>query len=257
MKDRRIELEKQLKRERVKVEWFVQEEKNPYTQKEIDTYYLYNNQEWKRKVKLIDSHLFPRRLGIGEICVTMNHFKIFKLISEDRGPYGLILENDVILTHKFNLKLKNLLKRLRNLEWDICFIDWCAATPPKSNHPEIIFSRKDNSSWGNAGYIVKKEVAAKITNNFERFSLPADEELKYLVKKYGFKVIWANPPLTVQGSITGKFKSSLTEDRENNGIKRYISWRKNIYLLLDRKYLNIILRLLIKLETKIKGVLIG
>jgi glycosyl transferase, family 25 len=252
LKGRKKKLGVQLDREKIKAEWFIQKEKEPYSKEEINKHYLFDKKEWKRRIKISGAEIIPRRLGIHEISLTINHFKIMEKIAKGKEDVALIFEDDVLITKDFNKNLKDNLKKLKNKRWDLCFLDWCNTLPPKVEKSAILNKRKDNDSWGTAAFIIKKSSIAKILKNKEKFVFCIDEEIKYLVKKLGLRVMWVNPPLTRQGSIYGKFDSTLTEDREKAGIKKWIGWRRKVYSFIRKKKLKKLADLIESMELKIK-----
>ena len=250
LKERKKFMKSQLEAQKMKVDWFIQKESEPYSENEISKYYKYDKNDWIRKVKKGERNIIPRPLGIHEICLTVNHFKIMKKIAENKEDYALVLEDDVILTKDFLKKLSHIQKLLKKKSWDMVFLDWCGVIPPAVKNPVLVGREKDRDPWGTGAYLIKKTAAKKIMKNFKRFTLVIDEELRYLSKELGLKILWTNPPLTKQGSVYGKFDSTLTEDRETTGIKKYLGWRKKIYSMLEK---NTVWRRLVLLIRKIEG----
>lgn len=255
LKERKKALKKQLKRERIKAEWFIQKEKEPYTKEEINRYYERNNKKWKEKAKFMEANIIPRPLAISEISLTINHFKILDKIAGRKDEKALIFEDDVILERGFKEKVARFLKLAKEYDWDILFLDWCNTKPPATKRFKIVKSRKDKDSWGTAAFLIKKKVAKKIVKEFNKFSFCIDEEIKYLAKKLGLKIIWVNPPITRQGSVYGNFESTLLE-REKMGIKKFVFWKKNLYSFLSKNGLGFFSRFLSKIERSVKSLIL-
>lgn len=230
LKKRKEFLEKQLEKAGITASWLIQKESAPYSKKEIEKWYTYDRKKWSEKCKIMEIKVFPRPLDISEISLTINHFKLIKKISKSKEDFALVLEDDVILSKNFKKKLNKIVLLLKKMEWDICFLDWCGISP-KKDYKEGLIVRKDNVAWGAAAYIITKKSARKIMEGFKKFHLVSDEEIKYFSKKLNFKIFWVNPPLTFQGSINGKFNSSLI-GRNKKGIRKFFNWRFKTYKFL-------------------------
>ena len=128
--ERRTFLEKQIKKQKIKLNWFIQEFEKPYSEKEINKYYFYDKKNWKKKLKIARKELIPRKLSFPEIALTINHFKLWELCVK-KNKLFVIFEDDVEIQPNFKLNLKKVIKMLNKLDWDLCFFDWCDITPPK------------------------------------------------------------------------------------------------------------------------------
>ena len=253
--ERKVHLQDQLEREGLKAEWVIQRGEDLYTKKEIARYYKYDRNEWIEKIKVAKLNRIPRPLGKPEVDIGITHFKLLEKISKDKGKLFLILEDDAILCEEFTYNLRKIIAELEKVEWDICFLDWCNMIPPrKRGSVEIVDQRgkEDPDSWGTGAYLVKPQTAAELLRDFDHFTLNCDDEIRYLVKKKKLVPKWAFPPLTEQGSFYGKFTSSLSESREKSGIKKYVFWRKGIYIFLRKVGLEKAADLLEKLEAHIR-----
>jgi len=253
--ERKVHLEEQLNRERLTAEWFIQRGEDFYTKEEIDRYYKYDTNKWKEKIKIAKLNRIPRRLGKAEVNLGINHFRLLEKISKDEGKLFLLLEDDVVLCKEFTFNLRKILAELEKVEWDICFLDWCNTTPPrKGGIVETVDQRgnEDHDSWGLAAYLIKPRTAAELLRDFDHFTLVCDDEIRYLVRKKRLVPKWTLPPLTEQGSFYGKFTSSLSASREKSGIKKYVFWRKGVYIFLGKVGLGKAADLLEKLEAHMR-----
>ncbi len=236
LREREKPLKEQLKEQGITANWFIQKKSKPYREKEINEYYEKDNKKWKEKIKIANREIVPRRLGFSEIFLAINHFKLLKKFSNaDENKIFLVLEDDVIFEKDFINKLKHVLLKLKYLKWDICFLDWCDTLPPKNlkKEREFIYKRTGPESWGAAAYLIKPKTARRLLS-LGKFTLPADDELKFRIKKLNLMDVWVNPPLTKQASIFFNVKSSLDFERSRMGIKRYFNWRKRVYNFLER-----------------------
>ena len=58
-------------------------------------------------------------------------------------------------------------------------------------------------------YFIKKEAASKIYKKIIPFNMAYDWELAYQIYRLDLKVKWFFPPIFMQGSIRGDYKSEL------------------------------------------------
>jgi hypothetical protein len=58
-------------------------------------------------------------------------------------------------------------------------------------------------------YVVKKSAVEKILNTMEQYSFPIDFELNYQMCINNMNVYWWEPPLVIQGSQNGLYRSEI------------------------------------------------
>ena len=113
------------------------------------------------------------------------------------------------------------------------------------------------------GFAYLKKACAIVNNKLKRlddiktddkFTLPIDEEYKYRINLLGLKTVWAVPPLVKQSSLDESNNTNSGQDqRDKEGLKKYIYWRQNIYKLFPKKFKKKIY----KLEEKVKKIMLG
>ena len=103
--------------------------------------------------------------------------------------------------------------------------------------------------------LIKSEVHLTI-NHFligEKI-IRSNEEYKYRINLLGLKTVWAVPPLVKQSSLDESNSTNSGQDqRDKEGLKKYIYWRQNIYKLFPKKFKKKIY----KLEEKVKKIMLG
>tara|TARA_A100001015_G_C14831494_1_gene648769 strand:- start:578 stop:781 length:204 start_codon:yes stop_codon:yes gene_type:complete len=66
-----------------------------------------------------------------------------------------------------------------------------------------------------AGYVFNTEFSEAIRDEFEKQSkitIPIDHWLNHFINKYSLKIFWSQPPLSNQGSKSGKYESQTDTD---------------------------------------------
>ncbi|HSM24553.1 MAG TPA: glycosyltransferase family 25 protein [Anaerolineaceae bacterium] len=254
--ERKLYMEKQLIDQGISAEWYIQKESEPYSQSEIDKYYKYDVQEWKKKTAEINANLIYRRLGHHEISLLINHLKILEKIKIGYDDYALVLEDDAIFEEEFTEILKTIEELIKQIKWDICYLDWGYESAPFFNDYTIIEERLDEHSWGTGAYIVSKDVANLLVSKHKQAHLAIDEELKYRIRDLGLKAIWIAPGVIKQGSLIELYPSIIDSDREKTGIKKYLYWRKTIYRFLESNKIDWLLKPLEGFEAYLKKLLL-
>ena len=245
-------LEKQLDHNTLSGEWLIQ--KGFYSQDFIDKYYEYNIDEWKRKVQIAKRPVIYRPLTKSEVHLTINHFLIGEKIIDSEDEFALVLEDDAMLVDDFKKKLDDVLKQLESTDWDMVFLDFLGAKPPKVDQLTLLSKRNDYDYYGTCAYLIKRTSWIKILNTDDKFTLPIDDEYKYRINSLGLKTIWVIPPLVKQSSLDESDDTDSGQDqRDREGIKKYIFWRRKIYKFLPKK----VEKKIYKFEEKVKKFLLG
>lgn len=250
--DRKKVLEDKLRENNMSAEWLIQS--GFYEQNFIDKYYAYDKNEWKRKVRIANRPIIYRTLTRSEVHLTINHFLVGEKIINGEDEFALVLEDDAMLVDDFKEKLDEVIEQLQNTDWDIVFLDFLGAKPPKVEKLTLLPKRNDYDYYGTCAYLIKKSSWIKILNTDDKFTLPIDEEYKYRINSLGLKTTWVVPPLVKQSSLDESGSTNSGQDqRDKEGLKKYIYWRQNIYKLFPKKFKKKIN----KLEEKVKKMILG
>tara|TARA_B110000503_G_scaffold142851_1_gene241259 strand:- start:4919 stop:5713 length:795 start_codon:yes stop_codon:yes gene_type:complete len=252
LKHRKESLELQLKQNDLNADWLIQ--KGFYSKEFIDKYFKFSVSEWKRKVRIAKRPIIYRPLTKSEIHLTINHFLVGERISRGEDDIALVFEDDAVLIDNFKEVFRDVLKQLNKATWDIAYLDFLGGKPPKVDKLTLLDHRNDNDYYGTCAYLIKRSTWNQILAMNEKFTLPSDEELKYRINHLGLKSVWILPPLVKQSSLNGLDNADSGQDqREIQGIKRYIFWRKKIYKIFPRKVRDTI----DTIEEKIKKLILG
>lgn len=248
---RREALEPLLKKNNLNAEWLIQS--GYYPDGFIEKYFQYTTREWKRKARIANRPIIFRPLTRSEIHLTINHFLVGERIVDGQDEIALVLEDDAILVDGFHELLQKALLKLKGLEWDIAYLDYLGGKPPRVQDQEIIKERGKYDYYGTCAYLIKREAWEKMLGLNEKFTLPADEEIKYRINRLGLTPAWLVPPLVTQSSLHAPAGESGQDKREKQGVKKFLFWRKSLYSIAPR----FIRTGLYKAEETIKRLILG
>lgn len=155
-----------------------------------------------------------RILSDAEISCAIKHLKALEKISLE-NEISLVIEDDAIPfdENDFIDEINKLLKDMPN-DWDViflgegCGIDFINKINKQQIKPNIFKIEHPASNCAEA-YIVKPKSAKLLLKKMIPFQLPYDCELACSMAKLNMNVYWYLPSLFYQGSIKGKFNSSI------------------------------------------------
>lgn len=165
--------------------------------------------------------IFEQHFNKAQIAISLSHFYAYKEIAE-KYKFGLILEDDVILSPMFKQNLDMYMQKLPN-DFDMLFIgNGCNLHIPwwKKRKGKFIYKKGHKKTyWGGQGatrcadsYIVSNACAKRmcflIANLNYKINLPIDFFLNTLLKQMKANIYWAEPTIVTQGSQNGMFTQS-------------------------------------------------
>ena len=175
--------------------------------------YLISNDESDSRITLnnyykFNESIFNRKLISGEIFVTINHFLIYEKILDNSYNNCLILEDDAILKDNFFEYFEKIIKELKEVKFDICFLSDCCNLHSNSiqNGKHLYQSETSRSA---CGYIINSNCLKKIINTLP-FNEPIDWHLNRIRKDLNLKYYWSEPTIIGQGS-ENIYKSNLRD----------------------------------------------
>jgi GR25 family glycosyltransferase involved in LPS biosynthesis len=180
-------------------------------------YYNLDQTEYNKKIQIYNRTIYGappfRILSDAEISCTIKHILAIKKLSEECNC-GLILEDDAIPYAASFLEEANKSISEAPENWGSIFIgNGCGDDFIKSKNKyrvsETIFKIDHPASNCAEAYIMNKNSAGKIYNRILPFQQISDWELACCFWIEDIDVYWRIPSLIYQGSISGKFKSTL------------------------------------------------
>jgi GR25 family glycosyltransferase involved in LPS biosynthesis len=192
-----------------------------YDQEDLDfvksNYYNLDQSEYNRKIEIYKKTKYGappfRILSDAEISCTIKHIIAIKKLSEE-CECGLILEDDAIPYAASFLEEANKSISEAPEDWGSIFIgNGCGDEFIKEKSKNLVNGSIYNVSHPATNcaeaYILNKSTAEKVYQNMIPFQQISDWELSCCFWLQNINVYWRLPSLIYQGSITGKYKSSL------------------------------------------------
>lgn len=172
-------------------------------------------------------------------CV-LKHFEAQRRLLASGSDLALVIEDDVLFFDSFVERVGRVLKRLSGLApgW-LVFLGGADNSFPKESLRldsddliECPISTAEAYFIDRAGCQLRLDY---LRNG--RILKPADHQLKMLDELLGIRQFWLAKPLCTQGSITGKFQTSLDSSRSRHSrlyLKIRFEWRRFVKQTLPR-----------------------
>ena len=177
----------------------------------LDEYHRPSVEDWNNKVGAlwhIDEH--PHRpLKPSEVSLTAKHVDALRRISEDDAPFGLILEDDILLgTNIEGQPFTTILNDYFNAtpkDWDVIFPGNGYGIGVDENGQKLVPGQKaylanHPASRCTEAMFVKKEAAKKLYDAMKPFTLVCDWEYGWQFYNLDLKVYWFEPAIITQAS---------------------------------------------------------
>ena len=214
--DRKERLDAYLKRHNIEVEYILDYDQEELTDEIVNQWYNNDPEKYHETIdKCYKNRTVPfRKINPAEISCTIKHYLGIKSIAEKCDKYGLILEDDVIFVEDFENHFNNFLSQTPD-DWGAIFMGCCAGLRVPADQlveNQVAYQMTHPASRGGDSYILRKDVAQKITETMKPFNTISDWELAYQLYLHDVKTYWWEPPLVVQGSQTGLYQTTLDDD---------------------------------------------
>lgn len=194
-----------LKQHDLECSWIDREPKKT----DIKKLYKFSEEDWKNKTQ--PENVAPRKLRDSEISLLFKHYLALKKIVREKINTTLLLEDDVLFTDNFTEIFNKNLESTPE-DWDYIFPgSGCDLRVPKAKLEEgkIAYLKNHPATKCTDSIIIKLDAAKKILKTFNSWTLPADWEYNYQLFKHDMNVYWWEPPVFVQGSQSGIYKSAI------------------------------------------------
>ena len=178
---------------------------------------LDENRKILDKNKLIADGLVSSKnsLRMGQIGCALSHITILKNIKKQKAPYGIILEDDVIIPDDFSLEQLKL-----PTDFDICFLGGCNINGEQIA-PNWIRPTAKNGAFNLCWHavLVNKKSAQKILDLLKPLTRPIDSQIREEYDK--LKVFYHYPNLISQN------KSLRSTRRDIDGLPQSKYWQNH------------------------------
>jgi glycosyl transferase family 25 len=212
--ERRQKLDGFLRNNNIPVEYILQYDKDDLTPALIDEYYLFDADEYAARVDATYKEKTSpfRPMTRAEISCTIKHYHAIKSVGDNCEDYGFVIEDDVIFPDNFVELFNSYLERTPD-DWDAIFMGSCCdlAVSEKGRCPDdqVAFLKSHPASKCGDAYLLRADLARKITKTMKPFVVISDWELACQLYRHNAKVYWWEPALIYQGSETGLFNTTL------------------------------------------------
>jgi len=146
----------------------------------------------------------PKKLRAGEIGCYFSHVLCWEKIVQSNSPYGMVLEDDVILPDYFVKNFDAIFSDVLKFDWDVFLLgrncvkshydDKCK----KGIQLNQIFWYPHIAGYGTHSYIIKHDAILKIKKLVYPISIPIDVLLIELAKSGKIKIISSIQALTTR-----------------------------------------------------------
>jgi len=214
--ERKERLDAYLKQHNIEVEYILDYDQEELTEALVNEWYSTDEATYNAKIDpLWGVKTAPfRKLNQAEISCTIKHYLGIKSVAEKCNDYGLILEDDVLFVENFPQIFNTFLANTPD-DWGAIFMGCCAGLriPPHFIKENInAYQVPHPASRGGDSYILRKKVAENIVSTMKPFNTISDWELGYQLYHHNVKTYWWEPPLVIQGSENGLYKTTLNDD---------------------------------------------
>lgn len=189
---------------------------SPELKEKITRFPAINGKELDKEQLIKDGIIAEENnLRLGQIGCALSHITILKKIQQQDEPYGLILEDDVVIPPNFSVEDLKLPK-----DFDICFLGGCNIKGEKVSDNWIRPTSKNwafNLCWH--AVLVKKENVQKILDLLTPLMRPIDSQIRDEYDK--LKVFYHYPNLISQN------KNLRSIRRDIDGLPQSKYWQKH------------------------------
>jgi hypothetical protein len=172
-------------------------------------------------LKDADWKLFGRSMSPQAASTVLKHIECQRRLLNSDSEYALIFEDDVIPLNGFNTRIKKVMAQVDALEPG--FLVFLGGVDNKIDR-RFAYSKKDKlishpMSTAEA-YIIDKAGSQLRLNWLEAnlITMPADHQLRWMDEMLSIPQYWASFPLVTQGSISGKFPTTLDSSRGKHSL---------------------------------------
>jgi|TARA_R110000851_G_scaffold78423_1_gene173021 GR25 family glycosyltransferase involved in LPS biosynthesis len=212
--ERRQKLEGFFRNNNIKPDYIHEYDKETLTSETLEEYYLFEQKAYEERVDTVyGSNTSPfRPMSRAEISCTIKHYHAIKKLGEECVEHGLILEDDVVFCDNFVGRFNSYLKKTPD-DWDAIFMGSCCELETSSyeqrSEEQIAFHKEHPASKCADAYLLRAELAQKISTTMKPFVVISDWELACQLAEHDAKVYWWEPALIHQGSESGLFNTTL------------------------------------------------
>lgn len=194
--DRRIFMEKQLRKENLQAEFIFDWDADELTDEIINRYFAENN-----------------TLSAPQKSCALKHIFALEKVAKSNSEFNLILEDDALFGKDFSLGVERALAQSHQFSGEkVIYIGSGGNffTPKSQRKPEQYLYLGARGRFGDS-YILDSKTAQKRLDwiKTHKVSEPIDNQFEKIDKQLGIQIVWLEDPVVEQGSKNGLFDSAL------------------------------------------------
>lgn len=150
----------------------------------------YVDQEWNnvRCFCTVECNHRWRKLRKTEVAISLSHLKVYESITKNRYQWSLVCEDDVIFHKKLDLLLTETIPENfwgEDTEPIIIFLGGGDDNPnlKKSDPADFQLIPLSNGTYSNYAYLINRQAAKVLKNNFFPITKPEDSYKRYIIAK--------------------------------------------------------------------------
>ena len=203
---------------------------DPENIKDLQSYFT---DKLEKEYKYLEKFFFP--LHINQISNSIKHVECMKAIAktEDKDAWYLVLEDDVMCNENVCERIQNMVKTATS-KWDLMFLGLHPAQTVQKGIEDVMTVFPALPACDS--YLIKKEAAEKISEDFFPACFGTNLQLTYICDKLKLNMKFINPPIFTEASKTGKFTSTLSVNNIPSYNREYI---EVLEFLRDRQSLSV------------------
>ena len=204
----------------IDIEYITGYDAEDLTDADLIKYYNKDISEYNRKIVVYDGHLGNGVPPISEvnrngISCNIKHLIAMDKIANGEDEFAVILEDDAIpYDSDFIKNINETINEIELDKWGCIFLgnglgNNFIGKIAKKRVTDTLYKVGHPSTNCTEGYLLKKATAKKLLKSMIPFQQIIDWELSCALYENDVNVYWRLPSLVYQGSITGKFKSTI------------------------------------------------
>lgn len=206
--ERRMRLERDLARRGLCAKWLTSNDREDLTPDALTRCCDENEQNWRRKTEFYTTEV-PRKLKSSEVSLALKHLDFYARVASGSSEYALVLEDDAILSHDFGERFDEYFADAP-ADLDLIFIgSGCNLRVANASNGRYFYEKSAPATKCTDSYVVSRRAASKLSSTLLPLTLPIDFELNYQIHAQRLKVYWLEPPIVVQGSQNGMYRSAI------------------------------------------------
>ena len=206
--ERRARLQKDLSELGLRATWLTEHDSEDISDDVLQRCYPYNDDVWRLKTEFYTSEP-PRPIKRSEASLAFKHLEFYRRLRDAAHACALVLEDDVLFDRHFCDHFDRYFTSVPD-DFDFIFIgSGCNLRVPNPSSTVHFYPKSTPSTKCTDSYLITRRAAERLLAVMPPLTLPIDFELNYQLHALQMRVYWLEPPLVVQGSQSGLYRSAI------------------------------------------------